>query len=153
MDYEQGEVDFLKYLRVRWQTMGDSFWSSPKSFPTFPRLQGRLSGTDKGILREPQGTPFYRAFRNPPGSAEASSGTGPTAGLLTAIVEDFNVTLADANFGMGFFDGSAFKKELDFTGEERDYANWLTIPNTVRKVSRGYSNDDLGVGAERQNDQ
>jgi hypothetical protein len=55
------------------------------------------------------------------------------------MVEDFNNILAQANFGMDYFDGSAFKKDLDFSQEERDYANWLTIPNNLRNVSPGSS--------------
>ena len=41
---------------------------------------------------------------------------------------------------MDFFDGSAFKKELDFTREERDYADWLAIPNNIQNASRGVPN-------------
>ena len=63
-----------------------------------------------------------------------------TRGPLEVIAEEFNAILSNANFGMDFFDGSAFTKELDFTREEREYADWLTIPNNAKNASRGVPN-------------
>jgi hypothetical protein len=69
-----------------------------------------------------------------------SAGARPAEGLIEAIAEDFNAILGNANFGMDFFDGSAFREDLGFTREERDYAQWLTIPNNRQSVLRGIPN-------------
>jgi len=139
MDYER-QVDFLRYLRGSLAEDGRLVLLSYKGFPDFSPddLTDDPEGLAREILKEPPGTPFYRAMRESTRELlRASAGTGSAEGLVQAVAEAFNVILATANFGMDFFDGAAFEKELDFTPEERAYADWLTIPNNRQNASRG----------------
>jgi len=139
MNFEK-EFDFLRYLRDSLADDGRLILIIAKEFPEFSSqdFNDDYPGLVEEIRQETPGTPFYRAFRESTRALlGAPSGTVSPAGLIKVIAEDFNFILADANFGMDFFDGSAFKKELAFTREERDYADWLTIPNTMQKVARG----------------
>lgn len=137
MVYEE-KVDFLRYLQGSLADDGRLILLLYKGFPDFSLedFNEDHDGLTKEILQEPTGTPFYRVFRESTRELlRASSGTGSGEGLK-AIVEDLNSILAHANFGMDFFDGSAFEKELDFTREERDFANWLSIPNGKQNIVR-----------------
>jgi SAM-dependent methyltransferase len=139
MDYEK-EADFLSYLRESLADDGRLILIIVKEAPDFSLqdFKDDYPGLAKVILQEPADSPFYRAFRESTRELlRAPSGAKSQAGLVEVIAEDFNLILADANFGMVFFDGSSFRKDLGFTREERDYADWLTIPNNVRGIARG----------------
>lgn len=137
MDYEK-EVDFLRYLGGSLAEDGRLIFAVYKGYPDFSPddFTNDYGGLVKEILQEPAGTPFHRAFRESTRALlKASSGAAAAAGLK-AIVEDFNGILANANFGLDYFDGSTFRKELNFTREERGFANWLTIHNRAEVVIR-----------------
>jgi ubiquinone/menaquinone biosynthesis C-methylase UbiE len=141
MNYEK-EIDFLSYLRSSLAEDGRLVLIIAKEFPDFSvrDFTDDHDGLVQEILQESTGSPFYRAFRESTRALlRASSGTGSAEGRVSAIAEDFNNILAHANFGMDFFDDSTFREDLSFSQEERDYANWLTIPNTMLNISRGVS--------------
>jgi ubiquinone/menaquinone biosynthesis C-methylase UbiE len=142
MDFEK-EVDFLSYLGGSLAGDGRLILMLQKGFPDFSvhDFTADHEGLALAIMREPLDTQFYRALRESTRELmRVSVGTGSAAGLIDAIAEDFNAILTSANFGMDFFDGSAFRKDLDFTREERDFAQWLTLPNNRQSVSRGIPN-------------
>ena len=142
MDFEK-EVDFLSYLRGSLVEDGRLILMLQKRFPDFSvhDFTADHEGLALAIMREHLDTPFYGALRESTRELmRASAGTGPAEGLINAIAEDFNAILANANFGMDFFDGSAFRMDLDFTREERDFAQWLTLPNNRQSVLRGIPN-------------
>jgi protein-L-isoaspartate O-methyltransferase len=148
MDYEK-KVDFLSYLRGSLADDGRLVLIIAKEFPDFSvhDFTDDHDGLVKQIMQEPPGNPFYRAFRESTRALlRASSGTAFPESIIKVIAEDFNIILANANFGMDFFDGSAFRKDLDFTREERDYADWLTIPNKLRIMSEGAPNTSWIAG-------
>ncbi len=141
IDYEK-EVDYLKSLKGQVADGGRLVLILAKEFPDFsPQdFTEDLEGLFEEILQEPVDSPFRRGLRESTRALlKASPGTESAAARARAVVEDFNAILADANFGMDFFSGSAFGKELALTPEERDYADWLTIPNNARSVQRGVS--------------
>jgi SAM-dependent methyltransferase len=143
LNYEK-EEDFLRYLRGSLANDGRLILIVAKGFPDFSvqDFKDDNPGLVKEIMQEPANTPFYRAFRESTRELlGAPPGTASPAGLAKVIVEDLNLMLADANFGMVFFDGSAFRNDLDFTREERDYADWLTIPNSAGKAAQGLSKE------------
>ena len=90
---------------------------------------------------EPVGTPFYRAFRestrellrSAPGRRTQRIAAAPSRRISTPFWQM-------PTSAWTFFDGSAFRKDLDFTREERDYAEWLTLPNNRQSVSPGMPN-------------
>jgi SAM-dependent methyltransferase len=142
MDFEK-ESDFLRYLGDSLADDGRLVLMLQKRFPDFSGhdFTDDHEGLVMEIMREHLDTPFYRAFRESTRTLmRASAGTGSAEGLFEAIAEDFNAILANANFGMDFFDGAAFRKDLDFTREERDYAQWLILPDNRQSVLRGVPN-------------
>ena len=142
MDYGR-EGDFLRYLRGSLAEDGRLILMLQKSFPDFSvdDFTDDREGLVGEIMRERLDAPFYRAFRESTRELmRAPVGPGSAEGLTAAIAEDFNTMLANANFGMGFFDGSAFRKDLDFTREERDLAQWLVLSNNRQSVLRGIPN-------------
>lgn len=142
MDYAK-EVDFLRDLGDSLAEDGRLVLVLYKGVPDFsPRdFTDDREGLMLEIMREHLDTPFYRAIRESTReSLRASPGTGAVDGIVNAIAEDFNAILANASFGVDFVDGPAFRKELGFTREERDYAAWLIIPQNAQNVSGGVPN-------------
>lgn len=68
--------------------------------------------------------PFYRHLST--GTRQLLEDDADREGLEHALVEDFNRMLVDPRFYKGFYDNSYFRKDL-FTGQEREFANWLLM--------------------------
>ena len=137
IDYEK-EAGFLRHVGDSLADDGRLVLLLYKAFPDFSPddFTEDHEGLAREIVDEPVGTPFYRAFRE---STRESLRTAPDAATAAhrrgAIAEEFNLILAEANFGIAFVSGPAFKEELAFSREERDYADWLMIPNDAQRVS------------------
>ncbi len=97
---------------------------------TLPFSERDFSGHFPGLLRElalePPDSPFSK------GLGEATrrlmrehSGAEPGEALRKAVIGDFNRMLSDPRFGTHFVDGPFLKKEVDFTPEERGFAEFL----------------------------
>jgi SAM-dependent methyltransferase len=139
IDFEK-EVDFLSDLKSSLAKDGRLVLMIAKEFPDFSGsdFEDDDEGLAQAILREPLDSPFYRAVREATRELlRTSLAAGDPEGLRKAVAAEFNGILANANFGMAFFEGSAFRKELDFTTDERAYADWLTIPNNIRNAAEG----------------
>lgn len=83
----------------------------------FPELIRELS-------LEPAGSIFKRGLRETTRHLILkNAGAEPGETLREALVEDFNRMLHDTNFSLDFIDGADLKQGLDFTREERDFAD------------------------------
>lgn len=134
------EVEFLRQIRSSLAADGRLVLLLYKEFPEFSSndFTDDAAGLALEILREHLDTPFYRAIRDSTRELlRTQVRAGSAAAVAGAVAEDFNAILADANFGMGFHDGAAFGKELDFTREERDYAEWLGSARNTQTGTRG----------------
>ena len=155
MDYGK-EWNSLATSGVRWREDGRLVLMLQKSFPDFTAAdftadhEGLVHGDHAGAPRHPvlPGLPGVHA-----GADEGAAGAGSAAAPVAAIVEDFNATLANANFGMDFFDGAAFRKDLDFT---RRGAGVCRVARPFQQQAERVAGDterDLGARRKGQDDQ
>lgn len=101
-----------------------------KDFPNFNIFD--FTGDFKGLIKElsidPDNSPFYKCLsKSTRELIDQNSGTGPSEALKKAIVDDFNQIISNNNFSSNFIDGMVFKKEVNFTAAERDFAGWLLL--------------------------
>jgi ubiquinone/menaquinone biosynthesis C-methylase UbiE len=98
-----------------------------------PFSSGDFTGDFPGLIRElslePAGSPFYNILKD---STRKRIGelreAEPSEELRNTIAGEFNGMLSDTRFAAQFSKGSVFRKDVNFSPEERGYAGWLLPP-------------------------
>lgn len=94
----------------------------------FPELIGELS-------REPAESPFSKGLGETTRKMILkNAGAEPDETLRETVVEDFNRMMRDANFSRAFIEGANLKRGVDFTREERLFAEAQLDLFTVERV-------------------
>ena len=150
MTYED-QVGYLRKLRALLAEDGRLVLILYK-IPT-PFSPGDFTENFPGLIRElslePPESPFHKMLKDSTRNRiREHPGKNPPGELRGAIVEDFNGTLTDNRFAARFFNGSIFRKEVNFLPEEQRYADWFLKPYSdsgVRKPDGSVRNDDIRI--------
>jgi ubiquinone/menaquinone biosynthesis C-methylase UbiE len=140
----EDQVDYFRELRG-FMAEGGRLILILYKIPT-PFSPDDFTGNFGGFLGElsldPAGSPYYKLLKDSTRKRIRNHPeVEPPEELKSAIVEDFNEMLSDTHFAAQFFDGSVFRKETDFSPEERRYADWFLLPYT----DSGARNKDIGT--------
>jgi SAM-dependent methyltransferase len=141
-NYLKDRVDYYGKLRRLLKPGGRVVLVESESVPdrSFDREDFKdWNGLLARIRREPLDGPFGGAIRTPLRRLLEGEPRVDERALERAVLFHLNKTL-DLKFYLQFTDGLAFKKDVDFTPQERPYAEWLLH----RIALDGVSDRDLG---------